>query len=72
VKQKVNHDFSEWKFPETSLLNEMKTDYKFNTELIETKSQLIAEVLKQFKIFVEMRGYQAGPTVIQYRLKPAE
>lgn len=72
VKEKKSVDFSGWEFPSPSLLNALPTKLEFNEELLETKSELIAEVLKQFKILVEMRGYQAGPTVVQYRLKPAE
>jgi S-DNA-T family DNA segregation ATPase FtsK/SpoIIIE len=72
VKEKKSVDFSGWEFPSSSLLNALPTKLEFNEELLETKSELIAEVLKQFKILVEMRGYQAGPTVVQYRLKPAE
>lgn len=35
-------------------------------------SARIEQTLLQFRIEVEMHGYEVGPTVIQFRLKPSE
>ena len=56
-----------------NLLNEKpKNLNKIDQNEIRTKELEIQEKLLQFKIEVEMLGYQIWPTVIQYRLKPKD
>ena len=72
IKEKKYHDFASWEFPSTRLLNDMPTNLSFDEKVLAKKSELIRAALGQFRIDVDMHGYQAGPTVIQYRLKPSE
>ena len=62
--------FSNWKLPETTLLEKYPTDIIEDAWEIRTKEIEIQEKLLQFGIEVTMSGYKVGPTVIQYRLKP--
>lgn len=73
VKINTNPEFSKWQYPSLSLLNEKpKNLNKIDQNEIRTKELEIQEKLLQFKIEVEMLGYQIWPTVIQYRLKPKD
>ena len=65
-------DFGKWDFPSTKLLNEIEHKNLVSPEEIEEKSLLIEKTLLQFGIEVDMEGESVGPTVIQYRLRPAE
>lgn len=64
--------FSSWKFPDSDLLNKSQKKHEIDTNLVEKQSLEIKKTLLQFRLEVEMKGYTVGPTVIQYRLKPAE
>ncbi|MDD2515661.1 MAG: DNA translocase FtsK, partial [Candidatus Gracilibacteria bacterium] len=59
-------------FPKTELLNKFNANITYDRNLVEQKMLEIQKTLLQFKIEVDMKGYQVGPTVIQYRLKPSE
>lgn len=73
VKINTNPEFSKWQYPSLNLLNEKpKNLNKIDQNEIRTKELEIQEKLLQFKIEVEMLGYQIWPTVIQYRLKPKD
>ncbi|EKD29893.1 MAG: hypothetical protein ACD_78C00224G0002, partial [uncultured bacterium (gcode 4)] len=71
-KEPVKVDFGKWDFPSISLLNEIRHDNAIDAKEIEQKSLEIQKTLLQFKIDVAMIGEKAGPTVVQYRLKPSE
>ena len=62
--------FSNWKLPDTNLLEAYPSDIVEDAGEIRTKEIEIQEKLLQFGIEVTMSGYKVGPTVIQYRLKP--
>jgi len=66
---KVNN-FNNWELPSISLLEDRWGKIIYDENEIRRKQIEIQEKLLQFKIEVEMLGYQVGPTVIQYRLKP--
>ncbi|ATU05090.1 hypothetical protein BKN14_01380 [Candidatus Gracilibacteria bacterium HOT-871] len=73
IKLNRKDNFSNWIFPELSLLNDKsKNQVSVDKNEIRRKELEIQEKLLQFKIEVEMQGYQVGPTVIQYRLKPKD
>lgn len=73
VKLNRNQDFSKWQFPSLALLNDKSKDIiSVDKNEIRQKELEIQEKLLQFKIEVEMQGYQVWPTVIQYRLKPKD
>lgn len=61
-----------WKFPALSLLNPPKRQNPISRAEIEEKALIIQKTLLQFGIEVEMEDECVGPTVIQYRLRPAE
>lgn len=65
-----NPEFKNWEFPELKLLDARWGRIKYDENEIRRKEIEIQEKLLQFKIEVEMLGYQVWPTVIQYRLKP--
>ncbi len=65
-------DFGNWDFPKTSLLSEVKHGSAVSESEIREKSLLIQETLLQFGINVHMAGEKVGPTVVQYRLDPAD
>ncbi|MDD3793570.1 MAG: DNA translocase FtsK [Candidatus Gracilibacteria bacterium] len=67
-----NSDFKNWVFPELSLLDSKRNVVAVDKNEIRKKEIEIEEKLLQFKIEVTMEGYQVGPTVIQYRLKPKQ
>lgn len=66
------HQFGNWELPKTQLLEARNTNIVLNENEIRTKEIEIQEKLLQFWIEVTMEGYKVGPTVIQYRLKPAK
>jgi hypothetical protein len=65
-------DFGKWEFPPTDILDQATERYEVDMNEVRKKSYEIERALLQFKIEVEMEGQKVGPTVIQYRLKPAE
>ncbi len=65
-------DFSQWELPSTDLLAVIQQTAPLSDTEIETKKASIQKALLQFRIEVEMGGQKVGPTVIQYRLKPAD
>ncbi len=65
-----NPEFKNWEFPELKLLDNRWWVIQYNETEIRRKEIEIQEKLLQFKIEVEMIGFQVWPTVIQYRLKP--
>ena len=73
IKLNRKDNFSNWIFPELSLLNDKsKNQVSVDKNEIRRKELEIQEKLLQFKIEVEMQWYQVWPTVIQYRLKPKD
>ena len=72
-KKEVNKvDFGKWEFPSTKLLDNVSHENVIDAKEIEQKSLEIQKTLLHFKIDVSMIGEKVGPTVVQYRLKPAE
>lgn len=71
-KLKNSIDFGAWDFPSIKLLNEVEHKNLVSSEEIEEKSILIQKTLLQFGIDVDMEDECVWPTVIQYRLRPAE
>ncbi len=65
-------NFGSWDFPSVKLLNEIVHKNPVTPEEIEEKSLIIQRTFLQFGIDVEMEEECVGPTVIQYRLRPAE
>ncbi len=61
-----------WKFPSLNLLNKPHKQNPISPEEIREKALIIQKTLLQFGIEVEMEQECVGPTVIQYRLRPAE
>jgi len=66
----VKKDFGNWKLPSIDLLKDRWWKIIFDENEIRRKQIEIEEKLLQFKIEVEMLGYEIWPTVIQYRLRP--
>lgn len=71
-KEANKPDFGKWEFPSTKLLDNVSHDNVIDAKEIEQKSLEIQKTLLHFKIDVTMIGEKVGPTVVQYRLKPAE
>lgn len=72
-KPKEPHAFLwNWNYPHSDLLTFHPKWKPLTKEEIELQSAVIERTLLQFKIEVHMAGYQAGPTVTQYRLRPAD
>lgn len=71
-KETIKPDFGKWEFPSTKLLDNVSHDNVIDAKEIEQKSLEIQKTLLHFKIDVAMIGEKVGPTVVQYRLKPAE
>ena len=69
---KIVKPLSGWKFPSTQLLDRPKKANPISPEEIREKALIIQKTLLQFGIEVEMEKECVGPTVIQYRLRPAE
>ncbi|MBS9783783.1 DNA translocase FtsK [Candidatus Gracilibacteria bacterium] len=65
-------DFGTWNFPSTSLLEKIQKKNVISKAEIEAKSLLIQKTFLEFGIDVDMEDECVGPTVIQYRLKPAQ
>lgn len=65
-------DFSGWKLPSISHLKSAPKQIETSPLEIEARSLEIEETLLKFKIDVDMRWSLVWPTVIQYRLAPAE
>ncbi|MDD3302986.1 MAG: DNA translocase FtsK [Candidatus Gracilibacteria bacterium] len=65
-------DFGKWELPKINLLHNRGGEIKIDENEVKRKELEIEEKLLQFKIEVDMEGYKVGPTVTQYRLKPAE
>lgn len=65
-------DFTGWDFPSSTLLNIVKNKQVIDENFVIKQSYQIEKTLLEFNIKVEMKWYTVGPTVIQYRLKPAE
>lgn len=65
-------NFGSWDFPSIDLLNTIKQKSQVSTSEIEEKALLIQKTFLQFGIDVEMKEECVWPTVIQYRLSPAE
>ncbi len=63
-------NFNNWQLPSIDLLKNRWWAIIYDENEIKRKEIEIQEKLLQFRIDVEMVGYQVGPTVIQYRLKP--
>lgn len=67
-----NSTLKGWKFPSLDLLNKPKKQNPISPAEIREKALIIQKTLLQFGIEVEMEEECVGPTVIQYRLRPAE
>lgn len=63
---------SNWQFPSLSLLNLPKKKNPISREEIQEKALIIQKTLLQFGVEVDMEDECVWPTVIQYRLRPAE
>ena len=61
-----------WQYPESNLLMYHPKGKPLTREEIELRSAIIERTLLQFGIEVSMAGFEVGPTVTQYRLKPNE
>ncbi len=70
VKIARNPEFKNWQFPQLEILEERNWKVVIDENEIRRREIEIEEKLLQFRIKVEMIGYQVWPTVIQYRLKP--
>jgi len=66
------HFSGNWDYPRSDLLSFHPKGKPLTKEEIELQSAIIERTLLQFKIEVHMAGYQVGPTVTQYRLRPAD
>lgn len=65
-------DFGKWEFPPTKLLEEISHKVVVSEAEIKHKALLIQETLLHFNIRVDMKEERVGPTVVQYRLDPAD
>lgn len=65
-------DFGKWEFPSINLLDNVAHPNIIDAKEVEQKSLEIQKTLLHFKIDVSMIGEKVWPTVVQYRLKPAE
>lgn len=65
-------DFGTWEYPSMNLLDNVTHENVIDAKEVEQKSLEIQKTLLHFKIDVAMIGEKVGPTVVQYRLKPAE
>lgn len=68
----ISMQFPSWEYPSCDLLNKNNKKYEVDYNTVEKLSLEIKKTLLQFKIDVDMKGYTVWPTVIQYKLKPAE
>jgi len=60
----------EYVFPPIDLLEEGPTHYSTSPEEIEKNTQLLREVLKDFKINIKEIECSCGPTITRYEVKP--
>ncbi len=70
VTKSEKHDFKNWILPKIELLDDRGWKIIYDDNEIRRKEIEIQEKLLQFRIEVDMLGYQVWPTVIQYRLMP--
>lgn len=68
----ITMKFPVWEFPSIELLNKNNKKYEVDYNVVEKQSLEIKKTLLQFRLDVDMKWYTVWPTVIQYRLKPAE
>ena len=61
-----------WQYPRSDLLMYHPKGKPLTREEIELQSAIIERTLLQFGIEVSMAGFEVGPTVTQYRLRPSE
>lgn len=71
-KEGPKPDFGRWEFPSSNLLDTVTHENVIDAKEVAQKSLEIQKTLLHFKIDVSMIGEKVGPTVVQYRLKPAE
>lgn len=71
-KEGPKPDFGKWEFPSINLLDTVSHINVISPDEVKQKSLEIQKTLLHFKIDVTMIGEKVGPTVVQYRLKPAE
>lgn len=64
--------YGSWEYPWSNLLQNHPKGKPLTREEIELQSAIIERTLLQFGIEVTMAGFEVGPTVTQYRLKPSE
>lgn len=69
LPKKRNKERIAWKLPDTSLLN--REDKQPAIGNPEERKKIIVEKFEQFGIHMEACDYQVGPTVTQYRFRPA-
>lgn len=70
--ERKNIHFGSWDFPSVKLLNEIKHVNVVTDTEIEEKSLIIQKTFLQFGIEVEVVDEAVGPTVVQYRILPAD
>ena len=70
--ERKNVHFGSWDFPSVKLLNEIKHVNVVSDTEIEENSLIIQKTFLQFGIEVEVVDEAVGPTVVQYRILPAE
>ena len=61
-----------WQYPRSDLLMHHPKGKPLTQHEIELQSAIIERTLLQFGIEVSMAGFEVGPTVTQYRLRPSE
>jgi S-DNA-T family DNA segregation ATPase FtsK/SpoIIIE len=67
----IHKKFDKWEYPQLDLLDDKWGRIKYNEAEIKQKELEIQEKLLQFNVDVNMKGFNVGPTVIQYRLQPS-
>lgn len=70
--EEEKHDWSHFKLPTIDLLKVIDHPNQVDEAEVKKRSLQIEKALLQFNIEVEMREAKIGPTVTQYRLKPAD
>jgi S-DNA-T family DNA segregation ATPase FtsK/SpoIIIE len=65
-------NFDHWVLPKSDLLLDRPTTINIDPKLVASNSLEIQKTLLQFGIDVTMESATVGPTVTQYRLKPAD
>ena len=69
--EKINQTFKNWEFPSLDLLDDKWWKIIYNEAEIKQKELEIQQKLLQFNVDVNMKWFNVGPTVIQYRLQPS-